>query len=365
MIYIGIDVHKKRCVACLQDETGQVLNELKFLNKQSGFQELLALLEGKKAKAVMESTGNLWIRLYRELEAQGVGVVLSNPAKTRVIAESVIQTDDISSRMLTDLLRAGLIAVCYVPSPEVREMRSHLRYRTKIVRDLTRIKNRIHSLLDMYELPEFEGTDLFGKAGLKWLREQLPALTFNDRLILRRELIRVEEHTIHIKEVELEIAAQAGITEDVKLLMSLIGVGYFTALLFLYEIGNIKRFSSSSKLASWIGLVPKVHQSGNSCYYGNITKKGSSLLRWSLIQAAHSAVRSDPHWRAKFNRISAKRGKQKAYVAIARELAVTMYHMLTRREPYWFGREKTYTQKLKNLERLVRKTQTNQGEAPV
>jgi len=364
MIYIGIDVHKKRCVACLQDETGQVLNELKFANKQSGFQELLAFLEGKKAKAVMESTGNLWIRLYRELEAHGVDVVLSNPAKTRVIAESVIQTDDISSRMLADLLRAAFIAVCYVPSPEVRGMRSHLRYRTKLVRDLTRIKNRIHSILDMYELPEFKGTDLFGKAGLQWLRDQLPALTFNDRLILRRELTRVEEHINHIKEVEQEIAAQAGITEDVKLLLSLTGVGYFTALLYLYEIGDIKRFSSSSKLASWIGLVPRVHQSGNACYYGNITKRGSSLLRWALIQAAHSAVRSDPHWREKFNRISAKRGKQKAYVAVARELAETMYHMLTRREPYWFSKEKTYTQKLKNLNRLVGKAQTNVGETP-
>jgi transposase len=216
----------------------------------------------------------------------------------------------------------------------------------------------------MYELPEFKGTDLFGKAGLQWLREQLPALTFNDRLILRRELKRVEEHINDIKEVEQEIAALAGITEDVKLLMSLTGVGYFTALLFLYEIGDIKRFSSPSKLTSWIGLVPRVHQSGNVCYHGNITKRGSSLLRWALIQAAHSAVRSDPHWRAKFNRISAKRGKQKAYVAIARELAVTMYHMLTRREPYWFCKEKAYTQKLKNLNRLVKKAQTNVGEAP-
>ncbi|MBU7028440.1 MAG: hypothetical protein HXS48_16020, partial [Theionarchaea archaeon] len=84
-----------------------------------------------------------------------------------------------------------------------------------------------------------------------------------------------------------------------------------------------------------------------------------------LIQSAQVAVQQDPHWREKFNRISYRRGKQKAYVAIARELAVTMYHMLMNDEPYRFGREETTNRKLKKLKRLIKKAQTNQGEAPV
>jgi hypothetical protein len=137
-------------------------------------------------------------------------------------------------------------------------------------------------------------------------------------------------------EAELTQKILIPLFEDVELLMSLIGVGYFTALLYLYEVGDIKRFPSASKLASWIGLVPRVHQSGDACYYGKITKKGSPLLRWALIQAAQSAVRSLLE-----SKIS---------------LAVTMYHILTRREPYWFGRETTYNEKLKKAQSLSEKS---------
>lgn len=365
MIYIGIDVHKKMCVTCLQDEKGQVIEELEFENKNRGFHKLLELVEGKEAKAVMESTGNLWIRLYMTLEAAGVEVVLSNPSKTRVIAENVIENDKVSAKTLADLLRANLIASCYVPPPEVMVLRSLVRYRTKLVKDLTRVKNRTHSILDKYELPKRECTDLFGKSGLEWLHMVLPLLDPEDQFILGIELERISELKGHIEDVEQKTAAQAGITEEVLLLLSVIGVNYFIAVLFLSEIGDITRFPSASKLTSWLGLVPSLYQSGDTCYHGKITKRGSPLARWAMIQAAQSAVQHDPHWTQKFERISYRRGKQKAYVAIARELAVTMYHILTNNEPYRFGREETYTRKLKNLKRFVKKAQTNEGEARV
>ncbi|MBU7028781.1 MAG: IS110 family transposase [Theionarchaea archaeon] len=381
MIYIGIDVHKKKCVACLKNEKGRVITELEFENKTSGFSKLLEKVEGKEAKAVMESTGNLWIRLYTALETAGVEVMLSNPSKTRVIAESKMQTDKVSARTLAELLRTGFIAACYVPPAEVRALRHLIRYRTKLVRDLTRIKNRIHSILDKYELPTCECTDQFGKGGLQWLRMILPLLDVEDQFIMGSELDRIVYHQSRIEDVSLRIAAKTvetedslkadgtpsepAIAEDVVTLLTLIGVDYFTAMLFLYEIGDVTRFSSASKLTSWLGLVPSVHQSGNTCYHGKITKKGSRLVRWALIQSAQVAVQKDPHWREKFNRISYRRGKQKAYVAIARELAVTMYHMLMNDEPYRYQREETTNRKLKKLNRLIKKAQTNQGEAPV
>ena len=196
---------------------------------------------------------------------------------------------------------------------------------------------------------------------------------------MRSELDRVYYHQNCIEDVSLKIAQKTVKTEealkdyrdcekflskDVKTILTLIGVDYFTAMLFLCEIGDVNRFSSASKLTSWLGLIPSLHQSGNTCYHGNITKRGSPLVRWALIQAVQVAVQHDPHWKEKFSRISARRGKQKAYVAIARELAVTMYHMLKNNEPYRYGRETTYTRKLKKLNRLLRKPQTNQGEAP-
>ncbi len=342
MIYIGIDVHKKMCVACLQDETGHIITELEFENKKSGFEKLLQLVEGKEAKAVMESTANLWIRLYTELEAAGIGVVLSNPSRNRIIAESVKVTDKVCAGMLTTLLRTGFIAQCHVPPPEVRAMRVLIRYRTKLVQDLTRVKNRIHSILQKYELPPCTYTDLFGKRGVQWLETVVPLVDPVDQFVLGMELSRISELKGRIEQVEQKIASQAVITEEVTTLLSLIGVDYFTATLFLCEVSDINRFPSASKLTSWLGLVPRVHQSGETMYQGRITKRGSPLVRWALIQAAQVAVRHDPHWAEKFNRISSRRGSQIAYVAIARELAVTMYHMLMRNEPYRYAKQPTY-----------------------
>lgn len=363
MIYIGIDIDKKKCVACLQDKTGRILYGMKFENRKSGFQNLLKLLKGRKAKAVIESTGNLWIRLYTALEESGIEVKLANPYKTRVIAESRIKTDKIDAKTLADLLRADLIASSHVPPAHVRAVRDLLRHRLNMVNDRTRVKNRIHSLLDKYELPEFKGTDLFSKAGMKWFTEQMTHVDPGDQFVLQSLLYELKTLDTLIEKADKEVALHADVTDGVNLLMSLIGVSFHTALLFVCEVDEIQRFPSSSKLVSWLGLAPRVHQSGDTCYHGRITKRGSPRLRGALIQAAHAAVRFDPHWRSKFNRISHSKGKQKAYVAVARELAVTMYHMLINKEPYRFGREKTYAQKLKSLDRLTRKAQTNQGEA--
>lgn len=360
MMYVGIDVHKKVCVACLQDEKGQVIKEVEFENKEIGFQLLLESLKDEDVKAVMESTGNLWKRLYRELETSGVQVMLANTRKTRVIAEARISTDRICAKTLTDLLRADLIAPCYVPPAPVMAVRALLRHRITLVRDRTQVKNRIHSLLDNYELPEFEGTDLFGKGGMEWLEQQLPELGGYDQFILQEELYQLRVLDQLIEEVEQKITTEVEVTADVSLLMSLTGVSFFIAVLFLYEVGDIKRFPSASNLVSWIGMAPSTRQSGETCYHGSITKRGTPLVRWALVQAAQVAVRFDPYWKVKFHRIAARRGKQKAYVAIARELVVAMYCMLTRGEPYHHLKKETHTRKLKNVQRQVRKAQTNQ-----
>ena len=303
MIYIGIDVHKEKCVACLKDEKGKILKELEFENKNSGFCELLTLVEGKKAQAVMESTGNLWIRLYTALETAGVEVMLSNPAKTRVIAESRMINDKVSAKTLADLLRTGFIACCYVPPPEVRELRDLVRYYAKLVKDLTRIKNRIHSILHKYELPKCECTDLFGKSGLQWLERIVPLLDPGDQYIMRSELDRIYYHQNCIEDVSLKIAQKTVKTEealndyrdcenllskDVKTVLTLIGVDYFTAMLFLCEIGDVNRFLSASRLTSWLGLTPSLHQSGNTCYHGNITKKEKSPGKMGINTSSSS-----------------------------------------------------------------------------
>jgi transposase len=364
MRYIGIDVHKKLCHACIKDRDGEVLGELSFPNKSHGVDMLLEAIDGRKAKAVIESTSNLWLRLYLSLEEEGVEVLLANPKKTKAIAEARLKNDKVDANTLADLLRAGLVAPCYVPPAEVRELRGLIRHRMNLVRDRTRVKNRIHALLDKYELAGFSGTDLFGKAGMMWLRSVTDELSRVDRLILVAEVRSIEMLNQLLEEVEVRIAEESVESEDVRLLMTMPGVDYYTAMLFISEIGDIGRFSNANKLVSWLGLAPRVRQSGGTSYNGRITKEGSPRVRWALVQSACSAVRWDEHFNGKYHRIMKRRGNGKAIVAVAREIAVAMYHMLTRREAYRFSGEAFVSGKLKRLERKVRSADRIQGKAP-
>jgi transposase len=354
MWYIGIDTHKKKCNACIKDKDGNILGEPKFPNKSYGADKLLDVIDGREAKAVIESTGNMWLRLYLSLEEAGVDVVLANPKKTKAIAEARLKNDKVDARTLADLLRANLIAPCYVPPVQIRGLRSLVRHRINLMRDQTRVKNRIHALLDKYEL-EFEGTDMFGKAGMKWLQGIVRELSELDQFIFDAELRHTETLKRLIAKVEARIAKESAESEDVKLLMSIPGVDYYTALLFTSEIGDYSRFSNASKLVSWLGLAPRVHQSGDTIYNGRITKEGSPRVRWALVQAARSTVLWDDHFKAKYQRIRERRGDGKAIVAIAREIAVAMYHMLNRREAYRFSSDASVTKKLKKLERESKK----------
>lgn len=353
MKYVSVDMHKKFCRACMKDRDGNILDELTFSNNRGGFALLLDALGDGKAKAVIESTGNLWVPLYTTLEEAGVEVVLANPKKTRAIAEARLKNDKVDARTLADLLRADLVAPSYVPPKKIRELRNLIRHRINLVRDRTRLKNRVHALLDKYEL-RFGGTDLFGKAGTEWLKSIKEELSWVDGLTLEANLRQIELLNQLIDEADLRIALEAADSEDVRLLMTIPGVDYYTALLILTEIGDIHRFPGPEKLVSWIGLAPRVHQSGEKLRSGAITKEGSPRLRWALIQAARVAVRWDCHLSEKYLRIMRRRGDGKAIVAVAREIAVAMYHMLTRREPYRFSEKDFVDRKLKRLKRRIR-----------
>ncbi len=169
MISVGIDVHKKRCQECLKDEKGRAVQELSIPNDTEGAEQLGKLLASYgEARIALESTGNLWTRVYDTLSQQGFKVILANPYKTRIIAEARIKNDRMDARVLADLVRADLIAESYVPDVKIREQRALLRQRRSLVEDTVAVKNRIHNQLDKYDLkPEY--SDLFGKQGRKWL----------------------------------------------------------------------------------------------------------------------------------------------------------------------------------------------------
>jgi transposase len=328
--YVGVDIGKRRCRAAFVDEDGEVVDEFSFRNDFVGISMFLSRLSVGD-RVVMESTGSLWVNLYDALEEEGFSVVLANPLKMKAIASAKIKNDKVDARILAYLLRGGLVAESYVPPKEVRDLRALVRYRASLVRSRTAIKNRVHSLLDRYGL-KHEFSDLFGKAGLEWLRSlELSPL---DRLILDGQIEHIECLNRLIKNVEGEIKWRASLDEDVRLLLSLTGVGVYSALLIKSEIGDIRRFPSYKKLIAWAGLAPSLYQSGSVERHGRITKQGSRMLRWVMVECARVAVRHDGGLGAFYERVRGRRGDGKAVVAVAAKMLKFIWFMLTRREPY-------------------------------
>jgi len=351
-VYVGIDVHKHYCQAALMSEQGEIAHELRFNNTTQGASSLVDLAKTvhPHIKAVVEPSANFWIRIYDKLEQEGVEVKLSNPMRTKAIAEARIKTDRIDAKTLAFLLRGDLVAESYVPTRKNRERRTLIRHRTSLIHMRVDIKNRIHALLDKHELTH-NYTDLFGKQSLEWLHSlQLPT---PDHEILQSSLQVVETLTEQIRSMDIQIAKDATSEEKAKLLMTMPGVDYYAAMVLLSEIGDVHRFSSDEKLVSWVGLAPQVHQSGESNWTGHISRKGSKRARWILGQCAQSARQHDPRMREFYERIERKHGSQKAVVAVARKMLAIMYVMLIRNEPYHGENPKLTERKHKRLDALA------------
>ena len=348
---VGIDIHKTRCNACVKTPQGTILEEFAFQNSSQGLDELVTHLKHySEVQVAIESTGNLWTRIYDRLEQQQIRVALTNPKKTRALTENKIKTDRIDARLLADLLRGNLLSPSYIPPREIRIQRSIIRERAHLVETRTILKNRIHTLLDKYDLhPPF--TDLFGKHGLEWLRTV--QLQPGDQVILAVNLEQLISLTHCIDALTAHIALSAVDNPEVKLLMGFTGIDYYGAMLLLNEIGPIARFPSAKHLVGYAGLAPSTHQSGNVTIHGHITKEGNNHIRWILIEAAQNASRHDPRFKHFYLRIAKRRGHQIALVAVARKMLVTIYHVLNHHSEYRGLRPELFENKIRRLQRIT------------
>ena len=342
--YVGVDVGKTRCRAALMNQQGNIEKEFFFENNQKGIQYLTSLLTSED-QVVMESTANLWLTLYEALDNKNIKVVLANPMKTKAIASARVKTDKVDAKILAHLLRADLVAESYVPPAQIREIRALIRHRLSLMKMRTMIKNKVHALTDKYGY-RCEFSDMFGVSGLKWLRTlEMKEL---DCLILENHLSHIEAINLQIGKADGAIKEKACEDEDICLLMSLPGIDVRTALLLKSEIGPISRFGDYKKLVSWAGLAPRVYQSGGVLWNGGITHEGSGVLRWAMVEAAQTAVRCDEKFGVFYGRVKARRGGQKAVVAVANKMLKVVWVMLTRRETYSGVNRRRYEEKLNN-----------------
>ncbi len=211
-----------------------------------------------------------------------------------------------------------------VAPPAVRELRALLRHRVALVRLRTLLRNRIHAVLAEHGHDRPGG--YWSGPGRAWLASlELPAVS---RELAGDDLALIDALQERIDRLDWEIRQRARSDPRVTVLTQLPGAGPFTALVILAEIGDVSRFGSARKLASWAGLTPTVRGSDRVAHYGHISKQGSAWLRWVLCEAAQTAKRS-PQFAAGFQAIAKRRGKKIATTAVARKLLTRAWHLLT------------------------------------
>lgn len=282
--------------------------------------------------AVLEATGN-WSYMYDVLAAKLDKVVLAHPKRVRAIAAARIKTDRIDATILAHLARTDLLPTAYAPPIDVRELREVVRHRSKLVRERTRHKNRIHRVLAQYNL-HAPCSDLFGKQGRLFLAEVRMRLLSTSQLLLDDYLHLIETLNERIDALNHIIRTWAKNDPRAALLMSMPGVGEYSAAVILAEIGEVQRFPGPKQLCSFAGLVPSIRSSDMRIRQGHITKEGSPWLRWIMISAAQRAPCASPRLRQFFDRTARRHGRKTARVALARKMLCIVFCMLRDNEPY-------------------------------
>jgi transposase len=332
--YIGMDVHREFAQLAIVED-GLVRDEGRIGVTPEALREWAATLGGDDQVA-LEATGNS--DAIACLLTPLVGkVVVPDPSKTRAIAEAKVKTDKVDARILAQLLAADFLPPVWLPDDRTRSLRRQVIRREHIVRQRTRVKNQVHAILARNLVPTPPVPDLFGVSGRHWLsRQDLPA---DERAAADALLRQLDFHSGELATVSKELAIEALGDPVVARLMTIPGVDALTAISIVAAVGDFTRFGSPGKLVSYLGLNPKVRQSGKSpASHGRISKAGRSQVRGVLVEAAWSSCRTPGPLRAFYQRIYARRGYQTAVVATARKLTVLAWHLATRDEDYAFAR---------------------------
>jgi transposase len=320
--WIGIDLHRRRSQVAVIDEHGELALSRRIVNDRETFLELLG--DPDSAHVALEATYG-WEWLAELLEEAGYDVHLAHPLRTRAIAAARVKTDAIDAKTLAHLLRAGFLPEAYVAPRELRDLRELLRHRATLTRMRSAVKNRVHAILAKHGIPR-EHSDLFGKGG----REFLATLELRDapRRRLDSLIALICDFDREIETTTAEIEQRAKADDRVDVLTQIRGVGRYTAMLIIAEIGDINRFPTARHLCSWAGLTPSVRSSDGKARLGHITRQGSPALRWALVEAAQKITTGSGPLREKFERIAKRRGRKIAKVAIAREILTLAYYGL-------------------------------------
>lgn len=355
MRYFGLDVHKELIQVCAVDEAGEKVHE----GRVAATAEAIAAFAGglgEQDEVVLEATFHSWA-IWMLLAPHAGRVVVANPGEVKAIAHARVKTDKIDAHILAQLLRMRFVPEVVMPDEATWALRELVSHRRFLGKERVALRNRVSSLVNgrLYHCP---WESLFSTAGRKWLGER----TFSpeEQLILASTLRLHDGLETELSALDEEFRRQAEKLLPAKLLMTIPGVNVTVAVGLASAIGDVRRFDSPKKLASYFGLVPRVSQSADKCYHGHITKSGRSQARWLAIEAAQSLSMASSPLVATYHRVRRKKGHNVAVTALARKLVVLAWHLLTGNEPYRYAPVARTRYKLRRVTPGVRPARAGQ-----
>ena len=360
----GIDVHKKMIVACLDEGGKRELRE--FGTTTSEIKELANWLTEVGCEMIaMESTGVFWKPLYNLFELMDLNAIIVNASHMKALPGR--KTDVKDAEWIADLLRHGLLKASYIPNREQRELRELTRYRKSMIEERSREINRLQKILEGANIKlDSVVKDINGKSARKLLEkiiaDEIPNSDEVSRIIhgrlrpkldqimesiegittplQRRLLSQIIDHIddLNRRVADLDDMVKSYIAEyeaAIAAVDELPGIGRRSAEVILAEIGvDMSRFPSAAHLCSWAGVCPGNHQSAGKRSHGKTTK-GNKTLKSILTQCAKAARNvKGSYFSAQYQRIAARRGKNRATIAVAHSMLIAIYHVLKNGVPF-------------------------------
>lgn len=334
-IFIGLDVHKNKWSVCIYHQE-EVIEQHTIPGRYEALKRIICKYNQLKCYSAYEA-GFLEFYLHRYLEKDGINNIVITSHKIPTETGNYVKTDRRDAKKIAFSLSKGLLKGIHIPSEELVDLRQILRTRDKLIRTKRSVINRIKMLLHQFEI-QFSSQGLTKKKIEELKKLELPENTKLSLSIYLENLELIIKQASQLQSKVHTVALNSKYANNYKIITTVPGIGPITGAMLCFEVGDFGRFSSSKKLASYIGITPREFSSGDHIYKGRITGQGNGLIRSALIEASWVLIGKDPTMKNYYYKVKASTGSgKKAVVAVARKLIHIIHSIVRNNQCYAIG----------------------------